>query len=159
MKTVYSYHPDTGAYTGPITLDESDLSPLEQGVYLIPGGCLQTPPPAAPAGYAAVVAGGQWTIAPLPEAPAPPAPPPAAPTTPSVVSMRQARLALLDAGLLSSVEQAIAALDGQEKQRAQIEWDYASTVDRASPFMQTLAGAIGLDVGALDALFTAAAAL
>ncbi|KPV06249.1 hypothetical protein APR50_17070 [Variovorax paradoxus] len=73
--------------------------------------------------------------------------------------MRQARLALLDAGLLSSVEQAIAALDGQEKQRAQIEWDYASTVDRASPFMQTLAGAIGLDVGALDALFTAAAAL
>jgi hypothetical protein len=159
MKTVYSYHPDTGAYMGPITLDESDLSPLEQGVYLIPGGCLETPPPAAPEGYVTVAVGGQWAVVPLPTPPAPPVPPPVAPTVPNVVTMRQARLALLEAGLLNAVEQAIASLEGQDKQRAQIEWDYASTVDRSSPFMQTLAGAIGLDADALDSLFTAAAAL
>jgi len=75
------------------------------------------------------------------------------------VTMRQARLALLAAGKLSAVSSAIAALPTPQKEAAQIEWEYAATVDRNSPFMQTMAAALQLDAPALDALFIQAAAL
>ncbi|MFZ7310312.1 hypothetical protein [Comamonas jiangduensis] len=48
---------------------------------------------------------------------------------PQQVTMRQARLALLKAGLLDDVEAVIAAA-GRE---AQLEWEYAAVVDRSSP--------------------------
>jgi hypothetical protein len=41
-KTVYQTN-HLGILVGPVTADES---PLEPGVYLIPGGCVETPPPA-----------------------------------------------------------------------------------------------------------------
>jgi len=41
-KTVYQTN-HLGILVGPVTADES---PLELGVYLIPGGCVETPPPA-----------------------------------------------------------------------------------------------------------------
>lgn len=75
------------------------------------------------------------------------------------VTMRQARLALRRAGLLSKVSEAIASLPSPQRDDAQIEWDYATTVDRDSAFLQSLAGALGLDDAALDALFEQGAAL
>lgn len=75
---------------------------------------------------------------------------------PQVVTMRQARLALLGAGLLARVNDALAAMPGVEGEAARIEWEYATTVDRGSPLIASLGGALGLDDAALDDLFTTA---
>lgn len=86
-----------------------------------------------------------------------PEPPQALPApVPREVTMRQARLALLASSLLDDVE---AAVDATGDPAARIEWDYAATVERASPFTQQLAAALGLSDSALDELFTQAAAL
>jgi hypothetical protein len=82
-----------------------------------------------------------------------PTPPP-----PSVVSMRQAKLALIDAGKYQAVEDAIASMTGIDKLKAQVEWGGA-TAERSSPLLVQLATAVGLNDAALDALFIAAAAL
>ena len=79
---------------------------------------------------------------------------------PQSVTMRQARLALLGAGLLDTVAQAVAAIsDPVQRKAAEIEWEYAQTVDRNSPFTQQLAAGLGLSSEQLDSLFTQAAAL
>lgn len=76
------------------------------------------------------------------------------------VTMRQARLALLGAGLLDQVDAAIAAMtDPIQKRAAEIEWEYAQTVDRNSAFTQQLAAGLGLDEDQLNALFTEASKL
>ena len=75
------------------------------------------------------------------------------------VSMRQARLALLQAGKLADVTTAINALPSPAKEAAQIEWEYATEVRRDSALMQQLAAAIGLTEADLDALFTQAVTL
>lgn len=82
-----------------------------------------------------------------------PPPAPATPPPPVVVTMRQARLALLDANLLDAVE---TALSGAPR-AAQIEWEFAATVERSSPTVELLAGVLGLDDEALDVLFADAA--
>jgi hypothetical protein len=82
-----------------------------------------------------------------------------APAIPQQVTMRQARLALLTAGKLAAVDAAIGTLPSPQKEAAEIEWDYSSTVDRSSPLMDLLGPALNLDKAALDALFVAAAAL
>ena len=79
---------------------------------------------------------------------------------PQQVTMRQARLALLGAGLLDDVDAAIAAIpDPVQRKAAQIEWEYASTVERQSPFVQQLAAGLGLSAEQMDDLFVQAAAL
>jgi hypothetical protein len=78
---------------------------------------------------------------------------------PASVSMRQARLALLAIGKLADVDAAIAGMDEPAKSAAQIEWEYAATVERASPLIAQLGPALGLDDGQLDALFVQAATL
>lgn len=85
--------------------------------------------------------------------------PPAAPV-PQSVTMRQARLALLGAGLLDDVDAAIAAIpDETQRRAAQIEWEYANTVERKSAFVQQLAVGLGLSAEQMDDLFVQAAAL
>ena len=87
-------------------------------------------------------------------------PPPAPPTVPASVTMRQARLALLGIGLLDDVYAAIAAIpDPVQRKAAEIEWEYAQTVDRNSPFTQQMAAGLNLTAEQLDALFTQAAGL
>ena len=81
------------------------------------------------------------------------------PPVPQIVTMRQARLALLGAGLLSQVDAAIDALPEPQKSAARIEWDYSSEVHRSRPFVQQLGHALGLSDEQLDALFTQAATL
>lgn len=79
---------------------------------------------------------------------------------PQSVTMRQARLALLGIGLLDDVDTAIAAIpDPVQRKAAQIEWEYAQTVDRNSPFTQQMAAGLSLTAEQLDALFTQAAGL
>ena len=92
------------------------------------------------------------------EAPAP-APSPAPSPVPPPVTMRQARLALLGAGLLDDVEAAIAALPSPQKEAARIEWEYATEVQRSSGLVPMMGAALGLDDAALDGLLIEAAAL
>jgi hypothetical protein len=80
-------------------------------------------------------------------------------SAPKVVSMRQARLALLNAGLLSTVNTAVAAMTGDAGEAARIEWEYATEVNRDKELVQSLALALSLTETQLDDLFTAAAAL
>ena len=75
------------------------------------------------------------------------------------VTMRQARLALLQQNLLSQVETAIAAMQEPEKSQVSIEWEYASTVERTSPWIGTMGTALGLTEEQLDDLFVLAATL
>lgn len=82
-------------------------------------------------------------------------PEPVTPVVPQSVTMRQARLALHTAGLLASVEAAIAAA-GVE---AGIEWEYAQTVDRAAGLVPTMATTLGMTNKQLDDLFILAASL
>lgn len=79
---------------------------------------------------------------------------------PSVVSMRQARRALLQMGLLSFVETALAAIpDEVQKAGAAIDWEYGTELDRYYPLTQALALALGLTESQLDELFTLASTL
>jgi hypothetical protein len=89
---------------------------------------------------------------------APPAPVPP-PALPSSVTQRQARLALLQAGKLADVQAAIAALPGTHGDAARIEWEYASTIERASPLVAAMGASLQWDAAALDSLFQTAAEL
>jgi hypothetical protein len=74
---------------------------------------------------------------------------------PSSITARQARLALLQADLLDQVDAAVAKAD----RAAQVEWQYASTIDRHSTLVASLAASVPLTDAQLDQLFKAAAAL
>ncbi len=87
------------------------------------------------------------------------APAPAPGPVPSSVTMRQARIALLGAGLLASVDAAIDSLPSPQKEAARIEWEYATEVQRSSGLVPMMGAALGFDDAALDDLFIEAAAL
>jgi hypothetical protein len=78
---------------------------------------------------------------------------------PEVVTMRQARLALLGAGLLAQVNTAVANMPGTDGDAARIEWEFSSTVERHRPLVLSLITALGLTDAQLDELFRQAAAL
>lgn len=75
------------------------------------------------------------------------------------VTMRQARLALLAAGVLGDVAPALAALPSPHRDAAEIEWEYASEVRRDAPLIAAIGSALGLTEDQIDDLFEAAAAL
>lgn len=89
-------------------------------------------------------------IVPQPEPPA---------KVPQSVTMRQARLALHAAGLLSSVDAAIASMQEPQKTAAQIEWEYASAVERNAGLVPAMAAALGMSEADIDDLFIVAATL
>lgn len=88
---------------------------------------------------------GVWTI----RTPAPP--PPVV-----VVTPRQARLVLLQAGHLDAVE-AMLAQPGNEA--AQITWEYALEIRRDDALVTAIGSALGLTDAQIDALFEAAKVL
>lgn len=90
----------------------------------------------------------QWTLDALP--------PPAVPTA---VTMRQARLALLGAGLLAGIDAAIDSLPSPQKEAARIEWEYSQEVQRHNGFVSVLAPMLGMTDAQTDALFVAAKGL
>lgn len=79
--------------------------------------------------------------------------PPAA--VPREVTAYQARIALLDAGLLGDVEALMGSLEVTPA--AKIAWEYATVWLRDSVFIAELAPALGLTSEQIDALFIAAA--
>lgn len=75
------------------------------------------------------------------------------------ITMRQARLALLNAGLLDDVEAAIITMDEPQRTQTQIEWEYAQEVQRDNALVAALGPKLGLDDAAIDSLFSMAATL
>ena len=87
---------------------------------------------------------------------------PAAPPSvvPAKVTRRQARQALLLAGLLDKVQPAIDGIvDPVQRGMAQIEWDDSQEFERTRPILIQVGMAIGLDSVGLDQLFIKAAGL
>jgi hypothetical protein len=79
-----------------------------------------------------------------------------APEVPACVTKRQAKLALLAAGLLEQVERAILASDSEA---AKIEWEAAQEFRRDWPTLKALQTGLGLDDKQIDELFILAATL
>jgi hypothetical protein len=139
-KIVYQTAPD-GRYVGPT---EADESPLEPGVWLIPAGAVETPPPEAPEGHFARWSGKVWEVVPVP---APPEPEeskqPPAKRAPPAVTRRQLRLWLVRHGIpLSAVEAAIDELPEPQRTEARIEWEDASIYEQSHPLLTALAGKV-----------------
>lgn len=76
----------------------------------------------------------------------------AAASVPESVTMRQARLALLASGALTSVNAAVTAAG----EAARIEWEFAQEVRRDWPLVNQLTAALGWTSEQVDALFIAA---
>lgn len=74
---------------------------------------------------------------------------------PTTISIRQAKLALLQAGLLDDVEAAIAQAD----RAIQIEWEYAIEFKRDWPTLLALQPILGLTDRQIDDLFVLASTL
>ena len=82
---------------------------------------------------------------------------PLPPQVPQQVTPRQARLALFQIGKLDAVSAALAAMpDPAKRKAAQIEWEYAITIERKSPLVDALATALELSPTDIDNLFIAA---
>lgn len=105
--------------------------------HLLPAGCVPITDSEAEAIYAAVAAAE------------------AKERKPKTVTMRQARLALLQSGLLDAVESAVTGAG----KAAQIEWEYSSEVHRDKALVKALTPALGLTEEQLDDLFALAASL
>ncbi|MFC5584426.1 hypothetical protein ACFPOD_04830 [Nitratireductor kimnyeongensis] len=77
------------------------------------------------------------------------------------LSARQFRLGLVDGGIdLADVETAIAAIpDPVERQRGQVEWEYATQFNRLHPLVVQLSSSLGLTPEQVDAMWEQAAAL
>lgn len=148
MKTV-SQLDARGYFVGAAIADES---PLEPGVYLIPGGAIDVPPPTVPQGMVALRQGNSWAFVLPPEAPE--ATPPVA-GVPQSVTRFQALAALHLAGHLPAVEAIMAA--PETPTLAKLAWDNALSFERSSPTLAALASQLGLTSQDLDALFTVAA--
>lgn len=87
------------------------------------------------------------TVRDVPDPVLPPQPVPVA-----VVTMRQARLALLSAGLLDQINAAVKVAGDA----AGIEWEYAGEVRRDSPLIAQLAAGLKLSDEQIDDLFAKA---
>ena len=149
MKIVSQLDAD-GYFAGAV---EADESPLEPGVFLIPGGAIDVPPPNVPQGKVALWQNG-WVFVnpPEPEQEEPPLD-----DVPQVVTRFQARAALHLAGLLTTVESLMT--DPQTDMLARLAWQDAQEFRRQSPTMLSMAATLGLTDAQLDALFTTAAGI
>lgn len=72
---------------------------------------------------------------------------------PQVVYMRQARLALLEKGLLTQVQSVIDNLQEPLKSLAKIEWEYATEIRRDWPTLSQIVQHLSLTEEQIDDLF------
>lgn len=70
------------------------------------------------------------------------------------ITMRQARLYLLGAGLLSQVDDTVS-----QNEAWKIEWEYATDVVKDSPLVVALSSQLGLSSEAIDVMFDEASKL
>lgn len=87
------------------------------------------------------------------------APEPLSDPVPPSVSMRQARHAMLQAGILGAVQTMIEQMPGDEGDAARIDWGFAQEVRRDHPMVSQLAATLGLAPTEVDDLFIAAAGI
>lgn len=78
------------------------------------------------------------------------------PPVPQSITRRQARLALLSAGLLQAVEGAIDGMDEPARTAAKIEWEDATEIKRDHALIANLSVELNLSSEQLDELFIAA---
>lgn len=116
-----------------------------------PQGWTRSEPPTTEEGQWAVF-NGRWSITGE-------YPQPAKAQPPSSITMRQARLQLHAIGKLSKVQEEISKLPEPPRTEAQIEWDYASVVERNSRFVSLLTPLLHLTDDEMDELFIQASAL
>ena len=69
------------------------------------------------------------------------------------ISMRQAKLQLLAMGLLTAVNTAVAGMTGDAGAAAQINWQYAATVDRNNALFQSIRTAMGFTDAQVETFF------
>ena len=105
------------------------------------------PPESIPDGQLPEWNGSTWILV-----AAPPSPPPPVPTA---ITMRQARLVLLATGMYDMVSQVVAQLP----RAAQIEWEFASVVERSNPLIALVQAQAGLTDAQIDDLFRQGATL
>ena len=101
--------------------------------HLLPAGCVKITQAEAEAIVAAVEA--------------------AKPVIIPTLTMRQARLALLNMGLLTTVEAAITTTENK------IWWEYSPTVERSNPLVIAVLTALGKTSAEIDAMFISAATI
>ena len=135
---------ELGVFFGSTQCDSNGALPVRS--------TLTSPPGAAPAGKVWLWVGG-WVVGEQPTLPVPKT------QVPQRVTMRQARLALLGAGLLDDIDAAINGLPSPQKEAARIEWEYSAEVQRHNGFVSVLAPMLGLTEAQTDALFLTAAGL
>lgn len=70
------------------------------------------------------------------------------------ITMRQARLYLLGAGLLNQVDSIVS-----QNEAWKIEWEYATDIVKNSPLVVALASQLGLSAEAIDIMFSEASKL
>lgn len=138
----------------PTEIDGALLSAIDHARLLLPDEHVELLPAGAGIGWA-------WTAETGFQAPVvPQAELPATPPVPVSVSMRQAKRALLNAGLLDAADMAIAGIANETARRtAQIDWTSATEVRRDWPLVGTIAQALSLTDEQIDALFVAASQL
>lgn len=178
-RTVYQTDA-AGLFVGEVQARES---PLEPGVFMIPAGCVEEPPPAAEAKKAAVWMADAWTLVADHRgevwfsgdeavtvdfvgdpgergynATAPAVDP--GPAALGPLTARQLRLGLLQIGIKpADVAAAISALPEDQRDVAEIEWDYASEYRRDHPLIAALGSSFGLSVDQIDDAWRDAMAL
>ncbi len=138
-----------GVFVGKV---HADPSPLEPGVFLIPAGCVQTPPPALVGAQFAQWDGQDWRVQ-TPPAPAEPLPPTtdqarAAASLAKIDFCRALyRAQILPADLVvdaalgqwpAPFAAAIAHLSEAEQVDAKLAWAGAATVTRMAPLFLSL---------------------
>jgi hypothetical protein len=144
-----------GFYIGETTAQES---PLEPGVFLIPGGAYKAKPPSLSNGETAQIVDGAWVVIPAP--PAPEVVP--EPTAAELLAAERAAKSMSKVQFLNEVAtrgiltdaDAIAAAKGEwptamasfldlltapQKRDVQIAWSASSQVDRMDTFLLTFA--------------------
>ena len=77
------------------------------------------------------------------------------------LTSRQLRLGLINNGIMpSQVQTALDAMpSGPDREKALVEWEYASTFDRLHPLIASVGVALGLADEQIDTMWTAAASL
>ena len=149
---------DQGYFVGYATAYES---PLEQGVFLLPAGSVDTEAPAVPDGKRAKWTGQGWAFEDLPQPDPEPQPEPETIEqwrARAAVSRAQGKAALIQMGLWQQVLDFVAAIpDATQRAVAEVALHDTQNWERSSPFLNQAAQALGMTDEQLDDLFRAAA--
>lgn len=138
MQTNFYRWDSRGVYGGSFTQEDTDA---------VPANSTTTAPPEIPPGRVALWVGG-WVIGDEPAAPT------LIDLVPFSVSARQCRLELRAAGILELVPQIIAAIpDDGERQDAEIDWEFASMVERTNPLVEVIRVATNRTAAEIDDMF------